>query len=109
MNSTTTGTYVKSDVDLDKYQTLLYLNSGLLILKMIYQVYSHIKLNSKNNALSMQSDVIKRKLSKINPILKTLIRNNLFQSSNNINEINDIKIDIDDEIENKSNKTLDKL
>jgi len=108
MNSTNEKTYINSnkEIDIKQWEFLLYFNSGILIIKMIYQVYSHIKTNSKNNQLSMQSDVIKRKLSKINPILKTLIRNNLFQSNNNIND--DIKLDIDDDIE-KNSIQLNKL
>ena len=111
MNSTNEKTYINSnkEIDIKQWEFLLYFNSAILIVKMIYQVYSHIKTNSKNNQLSMQSDVIKRKLSKINPILKTLIRNNLFQSNNNINNINDdIKLDIDDDIE-KNSIQLNKL
>ena len=83
MNST--NAYNTNNTQLyNNYEFLLYLNNGILTLKFIYQIYTHIKSNSKNNQLQMQSDTIKSNLSKIKQILKTLIRNNMFTSNQGI-------------------------
>ena len=71
MNST--STYNNDNCQLySNYEFLLYLNTALLGMKFIYQIYSHIKSNSKNNQLQMQADNIKRKLSKIALIVKEI-------------------------------------
>ena len=81
-NSTATNVFLPSGNN-NEYlnQTyLLYLNSGLLIIKLIHGFYSAMQSNTQNKDLLIKSDKLKLKLKQLKKPISNYLNKVLFES-----------------------------